>query len=133
MANRPPAFQFYAKDWLSSKAVLMMSPLQRGYYINLLAHAWDNTPPGTLPNDPDKLWRMSGARSRRVFEKDSEIVLSQFPIRKSVRVNPRLRAESRSQIVRRRALAVASKSMWERKKQALAKVEQASSSSPSSA
>ncbi len=45
---KPPAFQFYAKDWLSSKTVRAMSFEDRGVYIDLLAMAWDSEEPGTL-------------------------------------------------------------------------------------
>jgi uncharacterized protein YdaU (DUF1376 family) len=40
--NKPPAFQFYAKSWLSSTRV--MSVAARGAYMDLLAWSWDNGP-----------------------------------------------------------------------------------------
>lgn len=49
MPNKPPAFQFYAKDWLSSPTVKRMSNHYRGIYIQLLAAAWDSDDPGILP------------------------------------------------------------------------------------
>ena len=48
-----PAFQWYPKDWLSSLAVRNFDAEQRGWYIQLLNEAWENTPQGTLPDDPD--------------------------------------------------------------------------------
>ena len=63
MANKPPAFQFYAKDWLSSPSVRMMTVEQRGAYIQLLATAWDSDIPGTLPKEEDKLATLSGCNS----------------------------------------------------------------------
>ena len=68
MAQKPPAFQFYAKDWLSSKTILKASAKQCGWFINLLAHCWDSDQPGTLPDDPDLLWRMAKAESRKEFD-----------------------------------------------------------------
>jgi uncharacterized protein YdaU (DUF1376 family) len=56
--NRPPAFQFYAKDWLSSKKVLTMSLEEEGAYIHLLAHCWDS-PDCTLPDDDSELAQLS--------------------------------------------------------------------------
>jgi uncharacterized protein YdaU (DUF1376 family) len=39
--NKPPAFQFYVKDWLSDPKVMRMTPAQRGVYIHLLAIDWN--------------------------------------------------------------------------------------------
>jgi len=63
MANKPPAFQFYVKDWLSSSTVRSMSLAARGAYIDLLAFAWQSQPFATLPNDPAQLRRLVGADS----------------------------------------------------------------------
>jgi uncharacterized protein YdaU (DUF1376 family) len=49
---KPPAFQFYPKDWLSDDRVQSMTPAQRGAYIDLLCHNWLN---GSLPIDPHDL------------------------------------------------------------------------------
>ena len=38
--NKPPAFQFYASDFLTDYKVVVMSMEARGVYITLLAHAW---------------------------------------------------------------------------------------------
>ena len=48
MPQKPPAFQFYAKDWRSSRTVQLMSLEDRGIYIDLLAIAWDSDEPGTI-------------------------------------------------------------------------------------
>ncbi len=40
-ASKPsPAFRFYAKDWLTSERVRLMGAEARGYYMDLLSHAW---------------------------------------------------------------------------------------------
>lgn len=49
MAQKPPAFQFYVKDWRSSATVRRMNFHQRGLYIEMLAASWDSEEPGTLP------------------------------------------------------------------------------------
>ena len=46
----PPAFQFYAGDWLSS--TLGMAAELKGIYVDLLCWSWEN---GPLPDDP--AWR----------------------------------------------------------------------------
>lgn len=56
--NRAPAFQFYAKDWLSSKKVSTMTLEEEGGYIHLLAHCWDS-PDCTLPDDDAELAQLS--------------------------------------------------------------------------
>lgn len=56
--NRPPAFQFYAKDWLSSKKIVTMTLEEEGAYIHLLAHCWDS-PDCTLPDDDSELAQLS--------------------------------------------------------------------------
>jgi uncharacterized protein YdaU (DUF1376 family) len=56
--NRPPAFQFYAKDWLSSKKIMTMTLEEEGAYIHLLAHCWDS-PDCTLPEDESELAQLS--------------------------------------------------------------------------
>lgn len=58
--EKPPAFQFYPKAWLSS--TFGMSREIKGAYIDLLAYEWDN---GPLPHSP--AWR---ARALGVDAKD---------------------------------------------------------------
>jgi hypothetical protein len=118
---KPPAFQFYPKDWLSSKTVLRMTPAQCGYFINLLANAWDNDPPGTLPNDPDILWRLARAESKAVFEADGALVLTQFPLARGgkTRFNHKLTGEYKAQVARRlrfsRAGRAGANAKWDNK------------------
>ncbi len=52
MAAKPPAFQFYANDWLSSPAIMLMTPAEEGAYIRLLAISWVK---GGLPDDDEQL------------------------------------------------------------------------------
>lgn len=51
--RKPPAFQFYAKDWLSSTQIALMKPAQEGGYIRLLAHCWDSGDCSLPDNDED--------------------------------------------------------------------------------
>ena len=100
--GRPPAFQFYAKDWISSKKVRMLSPLQRGYYIQLLAEAWDSTPIGTLPNDPEMLRKLACEPSQEEWAKHSPAVIEIFKkIRGNLLASTRLIKERDKQIERK--------------------------------
>jgi len=53
--GKPPAFLFYAADWLTDTAEL--SKEEKGIYIDLLAYQWIN---GSLPTDATRLARLVG-------------------------------------------------------------------------
>lgn len=77
--NKPPAFQFYPADWLSSSHRILMSLAAQGAYINLLAFAWTSDPIATLPNEPTVLWKLAQATPAEWDEiKDS--VLDNFVV-----------------------------------------------------
>lgn len=88
MANKPPAFQFYPKDWLSSESVVVMTAEQRGWYIQLLCHAWNSEPIATLPADDRKLKALAGAGDSWATDKQS--VLDCFEVEGDRLVNRRL-------------------------------------------
>lgn len=50
--TRPPAFQFYARDWLAGKRCRMLRPAERGAYVDLMAVQWMD---GTIPTDEEEL------------------------------------------------------------------------------
>lgn len=52
MKVRRPWFKFYAGDWLSDRRVALMTPAQKGVYIDLLAMCWQE---GSIPADPVEL------------------------------------------------------------------------------
>ena len=56
MSEKPPAFQFYPKDFLSDEHVIAMSCSEAGIYIRLIAHCWISE---SLPNDAKILMRMA--------------------------------------------------------------------------
>lgn len=60
--SKPPAFQFYPKDWLSDVKVRMMTLEQRGCYIDLLSIAWIE---GGIPADVGQLRRLLGISPKR--------------------------------------------------------------------
>ena len=73
MKNKPPAFQFYVNDWLSSPHTRAMSLAQRGAYIDLLALSWPDGVDATLP-----LWRLLGCASEQEWDAMKEPVLNLF-------------------------------------------------------
>ena len=74
MSDQPPAFQFYAKDWLASSAVRRMTLAERGAYIDLLAYAWKD---GSIPNDSRSLVSMLGVATR-TWKSVAPAVLARF-------------------------------------------------------
>ena len=76
MSKKSPAFQFYAKDFLTGTTA--MSNAATGAYIRLLCHAWDGNPICTLPADDYSLFKLSGADSPEEWKQYREVVLSKF-------------------------------------------------------
>lgn len=114
---KSPAFQFYPSDWLSSRAVRLMDAEQRGWYIQLLAEAWESSPQATLPNDPPLLIRLADARTDSVdFQTRWDFVISQFKTKNSMLINARLAHEKKKQTSyheqRKQAGAKGAKNRW---------------------
>lgn len=63
--TKPPAFQFYAKDFLTGTMTLSLS--ERGAYVTLLAYQWDN---GSVPGDDLELL----SRAMQCQRADAELV-----------------------------------------------------------
>jgi uncharacterized protein YdaU (DUF1376 family) len=55
--NKPPAFQFYPQDYLSSARVAEMTLEEEGVYIRLLCYCWSS---GSIPADPQRCARLAG-------------------------------------------------------------------------
>lgn len=87
MANKPPAFQFYASDWLSSLTVRTMTPEQRGCYIQLLATSW---PEGIPVDARGMLWALAGMPDAESWAKIAAPILAQFIEVNGCLVNARL-------------------------------------------
>lgn len=63
---KPPAFQFYAKDWRSSPTVQRMYLAQRGLYFEMLVASWEQDIPGTLPANLKTISRLVNCEKRIV-------------------------------------------------------------------
>jgi uncharacterized protein YdaU (DUF1376 family) len=61
----PPAFPFYATDFLSDAPVMAMTLEERGAYITLLAIAW---PEQGIPSDHKKLAKVLRVSARKFAE-----------------------------------------------------------------
>lgn len=113
--NKPPAFQFYAKDWLTDRAVKRMSSAARGVFISLLAYEWVN---GPLENDHTELARAAD-ESPREFAKLWPMLAPCFiphPDNPRQLINPRLESERESQRQFREAQSLRSRAAWGKRK-----------------
>jgi hypothetical protein len=66
MKNNAPAFQWYAKEWLSSARVATMDDAQRQWYFQLLNYAWLADPPCKLPDDEQHLQELVKAKPAEI-------------------------------------------------------------------
>jgi hypothetical protein len=57
MGEQSPAFQFYVKEWRSSRAVMRMSFAVRGMYLEMLLEQWEHF---SLPDDPIEVAHLLG-------------------------------------------------------------------------
>lgn len=91
--RKPPAFQFYAADYLADEHVQLMTLEEEGVYIRLLAYCWRE---GSIPADPKALSRLcKGASHEAVL-----VVSDRFetiPNDGSRLTHPRLNAEREKQ------------------------------------
>jgi uncharacterized protein YdaU (DUF1376 family) len=74
--EQAPAFQFYARDWLASGGVAVLSLDERGAYITLLARCWlmvelplDDVALAALAGTGAQWWARHGERVMRQFER----------------------------------------------------------------
>jgi hypothetical protein len=103
MSNKPPAFQFYPRDFLSSTA--MFSTAEVGAYIRLLSWSWDN---GPLPPNDERITRIAGTDVdtwRAIAHKWEETARGW--------VNPRLELERRKQAKFRKIQAGRIRKRWD--------------------
>lgn len=116
--TKPPAFQFYASDFLGAMSVQVMELDERGAYITLLAQAWLEN---GLPDDRATLAKLLGLKANSAkFARIAEAVLPQFELVDGRLKNPRqerIRAEQGAYRDQQRALA---NRRWEKTSRQLA-------------
>ncbi len=96
--NRPPAFQFYPNDWLSSPKITLMTPAEEGAYIRLLCYDWMND---GLPDNDEQLAALSRL-GEGWFKGGGTRLRECFPLRDGKLHNPRLDEERQKQEIWRR-------------------------------
>jgi uncharacterized protein YdaU (DUF1376 family) len=55
-----PAFQFYVKQWLGDRDVILMDWDARGMHLHFMCIAWQEDPPCSLPNNDAYLRKLVG-------------------------------------------------------------------------
>lgn len=60
---KPPAFQFYTRDWLASSKTRRMTLAERGLYVEMLAWQFED---GYVPDDPEEVASMVAATTADV-------------------------------------------------------------------
>lgn len=97
MSDQPPAFQFYAREFLSSANVSTMTAEQVGIYIRLLCYAWlDGSIPDDLPTLAT-LARVPLATMRRAWPSVGRCWVPSETIQGRL-VNPRMEKERAKQV-----------------------------------
>ena len=86
--NKPPAFQFYADDFVAGTSILTTEEV--GAYILLLCHQWNT---GSIPNDDNLIRRI--AKITQAF--DLGLLKTKFELVDGVLKNPRLEREREKQ------------------------------------
>jgi hypothetical protein len=74
--NRLFWFPFKVDEWLADRNVRLMKDYERGWYISLLVESWSDH--GTVPNDPNVLWKLAGSQTKEFFEANNGAVLATF-------------------------------------------------------
>ena len=94
--EKPPAFQFYPKDFLTDLNVIEMTAEEVGGYMLLLSHLWING--GSLPDDDQQLAKLSKL-GKRWTKGVRERVLECFYKKRGKWRNKRCDAELKKQSV----------------------------------
>lgn len=84
-----PSFNFFPRDWILGTAEL--TPEQQGAFIRLLAYAWEQTPPCTLPCEGTLLAMWCGVSPQR-WRSICEPILAKFEVCDGRYVNTKLLA-----------------------------------------
>jgi uncharacterized protein YdaU (DUF1376 family) len=108
-SNKSPAFQFYPKDFLSSRRVDRMSMTERGIYITLLSHCWLEN---GLPADISELasaCRMKRSQFERIW---ASSLRECFAEKNGKLINPRLERERHAQSEYRRKQKEKAEKRW---------------------
>ena len=112
--TKAPAFQFYVKDWRSSRSVQRMSFKERGMYFEMLLEQWDE---GSLPDDAVAVCQIIGG-TLSDWQKAWATLRPNFLPTDGRLVNQRLEMEREKQAKYSRRQSDRAVAMWDKKKQA---------------
>lgn len=102
--KQPPAFQFYAQDFLSSAIIAIMTAEEVGGYTMLLAYSWTQAKPCYLPND-EKTLQVLSKLSPENFSKSKSIILKNFKEKGDFIYNEKLLGIYKDLIKRRKSMS----------------------------
>lgn len=109
--KKAPAFQWYARDYLSDAVVISMTLEQEGAYNRLMNICWLEK---GLPSELDELWKLSKANSRDHFTRRIwNVVGKKFQLRRCKFQHKRLDLERAKQAKNRRKKQLAANKRWE--------------------
>jgi hypothetical protein len=69
-------FPLNTREWRADPNIMLMDDAQTGWCIRLMVFAWEQQ--GYLPADMNKLWKIAGAKSKKVFERRCDLVLAAY-------------------------------------------------------
>lgn len=72
---KPPAFQFYPRDWITDPALSLCSPATRGVWIDLLCAMWFAPERGRLKGTPRSLARLARCTAQEMIRAIKELGL----------------------------------------------------------
>jgi len=70
---KPPAFQFYPRDWITDPALSLCSPATRGIWIDLLCSMWFAAERGRLEGTPRSLARLARCTAQEMIRAIKEL------------------------------------------------------------
>lgn len=75
---RTPWLKIFAAGYLSSPFVQALEPEQELWYLRLILASAISDPPGCLPAETSKLWRLAKAPSPERFQEHCKSILAKF-------------------------------------------------------
>jgi uncharacterized protein YdaU (DUF1376 family) len=94
--NKSPAFQFYARDFLTGTATMSLQEV--GAYVKLLAYQWDSGSVPDSPRDRARILSCTAAQEKAVWG----VLVKKFVLRGDAYLNERLEEERSKQAEYRR-------------------------------
>lgn len=101
MANKAPSFQFYPKDWLADKKVIILNYEEKGIYFEMLCHMWnDSENQCSIENNTEilrKILHISTKKTQKILKIFMQPGLELFKVEGNMLVSKRLSEEKEKQ------------------------------------